>query len=111
MGLVRQARRAEFAGNLDVVVPGHVDHDGGFQRHERAPIGCVGPAGGVSGQENQGVGRLAMGQGNLRSRCGCQGGRDAGNNFKLDVSLAQGCDFFADAPEDKRIAAFEPHDL
>src|ERR1700674_5995325 len=65
----------------------------------------------MSREENQGVGRLAMGQGNLRGRCSPQGRRDARNNLKLDVRFAQGCNFFADAPEDQGITALEPHHL
>ncbi len=52
-----------------------------------------------------------MGQGNLCSRSSPQSSRDARNNFKLDVRFTQGCNFFADAPKDERIAALEPHHL
>ena len=90
---------------------GHVDHEGGPQRDQRIPIGWIGSAGRMPRQKNQRVGRLAMSQGNLRGRCSPERGRDAGNNFELDVRLAQSGDLFADAPEDKRIAAFEPHHL
>ena len=52
-----------------------------------------------------------MGQGNLRRRCSPERGGDAGNNFKLDVRLAQCRNLFANTPKDERVAAFEPHHL
>src|SRR5579862_6945563 len=54
---------------------------------------------------------MAMSQRNLRCGCGPKSGGDAWNDFKFDVGFAQSCDFFADAAEDQRIAAFEPDDL
>ena len=52
-----------------------------------------------------------MGQRNLRTRRSPQSGCDARNNFELDVRLAEGCDFFANPPEDQGIAALEAHHL
>src|SRR5579859_6113378 len=63
----------------------------------------------MSREENQGMGRLSMGEGNLRTRCSSECGGDAGNNFKLDVRLAERGDFLADPPKDQGIAAFEAH--
>src|ERR1700722_99224 len=52
-----------------------------------------------------------MSQGDLRSRRSAQCSCDARNNLELDVGFPQSRDFFADAPEDHRITAFEAHDL
>src|SRR5579872_3858335 len=83
----RKACRTEFVGDFTIIVPWHVDHDGGPQRRQSAPIGWILSAGSMPSQENQGVRRLAVGQGNLRDgRCPKRGGH-ARNNFKLDVGF------------------------
>src|SRR5580692_5063364 len=65
----------------------------------------------MSCQKDQRVGRVAMGQGDLRRRCSPERGGYAGNNFEIDVRFAQRRNLFANTPKDERIAAFEPHYL
>ena len=52
-----------------------------------------------------------MSQRNLRIGRRTQRRRDAGNNLKFDVGLAQGFDLFSGAPEDERVTALEPNYL
>jgi len=92
--------------NASVIRTGHVDDDGGFggnaEKRENMRLGRPG----VGAEKNM-RGEAAVGKGDLRCGSGTEGGRDAGNDFEIDMRGAESSDFFGGAAEQERVAALE----
>ena len=82
--------------NASIIRTGHVDDDGGFggnaEKRENMRLGRPGV-----GAEKNVRGEAAVGKGDLRGGGGTEGGRDAGNDFDIDMRGAERSDFFGGA--------------
>ena len=65
----------------------------------------------MSGQHHERRCQFPVSQRNLGRCRRAERGRHAGNNFKFDVGLAQGFDFFPGASEDQRISTLQADHL
>ncbi len=82
----------------------HVNRDGLVFAGQHVPVQIQHPVAPVGGDENAGLGVVAVGQGDAGIG-GAAGGRgDARHHLKGDVVFGQHLDFLAAAPEDEGIA-------
>lgn len=88
----------------------HVDNQGLLGIHQPVPgHGAAQALAGVAGDEDHGLGMVAMGQWNAGVSGAAAGGGDAGDDLEGDALLHQCFDLLAAAAEDEGIAPLEPH--
>ena len=97
------------AGDFGIVGAGHVDDDSGVWSNRSAGEGA-GVFGAGEGGEEDARGDATIGERDLRGGGGCEGGRDAGDDFEGNVVGTEGVDFFGGPAEEERVAAFETDD-
>ena len=102
--------RHQFFGGFGGFERAHIDDQGLVVEGERAPVGLVAVVFAVSGHEERALGAVAVCQGDACVGGRAQCGGDAGDDAVRDVCLPQNLGFFAAAPENEGVAAFEPDD-
>ena len=102
--------RHQFFGGFGGFERAHIDDQGLVAQGERAPVGLVAVVFAVSSNEERALCAVAVCQGDACVGGRAQCGGDAGDDAVGDVCLPQDLGFFAAAPENEGVAAFEPDD-